>query len=70
MILKPAETTSLTALEFGAIAESVDLPKGVLNILSDKGSVVGLVAAAFTISEPLLCDRAASPGRQFRPAAR
>ncbi len=41
MILKPAETTSLTALELGAIAEDAGLPKGVLNILSGKGSVVG-----------------------------
>lgn len=41
MILKPAETTSLTALELGVIAEAVGLPKGVLNILSGKGSVVG-----------------------------
>ncbi len=41
MILKPAETTSLTALELGVIAETAGLPKGVLNILSGKGSVVG-----------------------------
>jgi betaine-aldehyde dehydrogenase len=41
MILKPAETTSLTALELGAIARQVGLPPGVLNILSGKGSVVG-----------------------------
>ena len=41
MILKPAETTSLTALELGVIAEAAGLPKGVLNILSGKGSVVG-----------------------------
>ncbi|RDD70229.1 aldehyde dehydrogenase family protein [Paracoccus versutus] len=41
MILKPAETTSLTALELGAIAKAAGLPKGVLNILSGKGSVVG-----------------------------
>ncbi|MBB3810421.1 aldehyde dehydrogenase family protein [Pseudochelatococcus contaminans] len=41
MILKPAETTSLTALELGAIAEAAGLPAGVLNILSGKGSVVG-----------------------------
>lgn len=41
MILKPAETTSLTALELGAIAQAVGLPAGVLNILSGKGSVVG-----------------------------
>jgi len=41
MILKPAETTSLTALELGAIADAAGLPAGVLNILSGKGSVVG-----------------------------
>lgn len=41
MILKPAETTSLSTLELGAIAEAACLPKGVLNILSGKGSVVG-----------------------------
>lgn len=41
MILKPAETTSLTALELGEIADEAGLPKGVLNILSGKGSVVG-----------------------------
>lgn len=41
MILKPAETTSLTALELGAIAADAGLPPGVLNVLSGKGSVVG-----------------------------
>lgn len=41
MILKPAETTSLTALELGVIAQAAGLPKGVLNILSGRGSVVG-----------------------------
>lgn len=41
MILKPAETTSLTALELGVIADAAGLPKGVLNILSGEGPVVG-----------------------------
>ncbi len=41
MILKPAETTSLTALELGVIADAAGLPKGVLNILPGLGSVVG-----------------------------
>lgn len=41
MILKPAETTSLTALELGAIADEAGLPPGVLNILPGEGSVVG-----------------------------
>lgn len=41
VILKPAEATSLTALELGGIADAVALPAGVLNILSGTGSVVG-----------------------------
>jgi betaine-aldehyde dehydrogenase len=41
MVLKPAETTALTALELGEIARAAGLPPGVLNVLSGKGSVVG-----------------------------
>ena len=41
MVLKPAETTSLTALELAAIATAAGLPAGVLNVLSGKGLVVG-----------------------------
>ena len=41
IVLKPAEQTSLTALELGAIAEDVGLPPGVLNIVTGAGSVAG-----------------------------
>ncbi|MDK4740462.1 aldehyde dehydrogenase family protein [Rhizobium sp. CNPSo 3464] len=41
MVLKPAELTSLTALELGAIAQAADLPPGVLNIVTGAGSVAG-----------------------------
>jgi len=41
LILKPAEATSLTALELGRIAQAAGLPAGVLNILPGLGSVVG-----------------------------
>ena len=41
MILKPAEATSLTAIELGRIAERVGLPKGVLNILTGYGREIG-----------------------------
>ena len=41
VVLKPAELTSLTALELGAIAEQAGLPAGVLNIVTGSGSVVG-----------------------------
>jgi betaine-aldehyde dehydrogenase len=41
MVLKPSELTPLTALELGAIAEEIDLPAGVLNILTGLGAAAG-----------------------------
>lgn len=57
MILKPAETTSLTAIELGRIAEKVGLPKGVLNILTGYGSEIG----DFLTDHPLI-DKVAFTG--------
>lgn len=41
VVLKPAEVTSLTALELAAIADEVGLPPGVLNVVTGAGSVTG-----------------------------
>ncbi|AWI58971.1 aldehyde dehydrogenase family protein [Sinorhizobium fredii] len=41
IVLKPAEVTSLTALELAAIADEAGLPPGVLNIVTGSGSVAG-----------------------------
>ncbi|SCB36777.1 aldehyde dehydrogenase family protein [Rhizobium multihospitium] len=41
VILKPAELTSLTALELATIADEAGLPPGVLNILTGSGSIAG-----------------------------
>lgn len=41
MILKPAEVTSMTAMELGAIVKAADLPPGVLNIVTGSGSIAG-----------------------------
>jgi betaine-aldehyde dehydrogenase len=41
MVLKPSELTPLAALELGAIAQEVDLPPGVLNIVTGFGSDAG-----------------------------
>ena len=41
VVLKPAELTPLTALEFERIAVEAGLPEGVLTVLPGKGSVVG-----------------------------
>jgi aldehyde dehydrogenase (NAD+) len=39
LVLKPAEQTSLTALLFAEICRQVNLPKGVVNIITGHGSV-------------------------------
>jgi aldehyde dehydrogenase (NAD+) len=41
IILKPAEQTPLTALELGAIALEVGIPKGVLNVVPGFGETAG-----------------------------
>ncbi|RQR51649.1 aldehyde dehydrogenase family protein [Burkholderia sp. Bp9140] len=41
VVLKPAEATSLTALELAAIAEEVELPHGVLNVITGIGADAG-----------------------------
>lgn len=41
IVLKPAEYTSLTALLFAEICEKAGLPKGVVNIVTGRGSVAG-----------------------------
>ncbi len=37
VVIKPAETTSITALKFGEILQEADLPPGVVNIVSGAG---------------------------------
>jgi acyl-CoA reductase-like NAD-dependent aldehyde dehydrogenase len=41
LVLKPAELTPLTALEFGRIARDVGVPEGVVNVVVGPGSKVG-----------------------------
>lgn len=43
VVLKPSEVTPLVELELGTIAQAVQLPNGVLNIVNGTGSEVGQV---------------------------
>jgi aldehyde dehydrogenase (NAD+) len=45
VVLKPAEFTSLTALLFGEICQTVGLPQGVVNIVTGDGSTGALIVA-------------------------
>ncbi len=41
VILKPAQETSVTACELAKLIDQTDLPKGVVNIITGKGSLIG-----------------------------
>jgi betaine-aldehyde dehydrogenase len=74
VVLKPAEVTSLTALELAAIAHEAELPPGVLNILTGSGSVAGQAIIdhkgvdklAFTGSGPIGSQIMAAAARDIK----
>jgi betaine-aldehyde dehydrogenase len=74
VVLKPAEVTSLTALELAAIAHEAELPAGVLNILTGSGSVAGQAIIdhkgvdklAFTGSGPIGSQIMAAAARDIK----
>lgn len=41
VVIKPASYTPLTLLEFAALAQKAGIPKGILNVVTGEGSVVG-----------------------------
>lgn len=45
VVIKPAETTSLTALKLAQIIQDADLPPGVVNIVTGHGNVGAAIAA-------------------------
>ncbi|VXC65618.1 Betaine aldehyde dehydrogenase [Burkholderia sp. 8Y] len=74
VVLKPAEVTSLTALELAAIAHEAELPAGVLNVLTGSGSVAGQAIIdhkgvdklAFTGSGPIGSQIMAAAARDIK----
>ena len=70
VVLKPAETTPLTALAFAEICADAGLPPGVVNVVTGDGLAGQLVAGhpgidkvAFTGSHPRLARKSRSPRR-------
>lgn len=69
LILKPAEATSLTAIELGRIAEKVGLPAGVLNIVTGIGSEIGPYLTAHPAIDKVAFTGSVPVGKQIMQSA-
>ena len=69
LILKPAEATSLTAMELGRIAEKVGLPAGVLNIVTGIGSEIGPYLTAHPEIDKVAFTGSVPVGKQIMQSA-
>jgi phenylacetaldehyde dehydrogenase len=64
VVVKPAELTSLSALRFAELVQESDIPEGVVNIVTGRGSVIGAAMSShpgidklsFTGSTPVGCS--------------
>ncbi|MDP9631728.1 UNVERIFIED_ORG: betaine-aldehyde dehydrogenase [Ensifer adhaerens] len=68
MVLKPSELTPLTALELGAIAEEVELPPGVLNIVTGTGQDAGQPLTEHPLVDKLAFTGSVPTGRKVMMA--
>lgn len=69
LILKPAEATSLTAIELGRIAEKVGLPVGVLNIVTGIGHEIGPYLTAHPEIDKVAFTGSVPVGKQIMQSA-
>lgn len=69
VVLKPAEQTSLTALELAGIAEEVDLPPGVLNVVTGFGADAGQSLVDHPLVDKLAFTGSGAVGSKIMAAA-
>jgi betaine-aldehyde dehydrogenase len=69
MVLKPAEVTSLTALELADIADQAGLPAGVLNVITGPGPVAGQAIIDHPDVDKLAFTGSTSVGSRIMAAA-
>jgi len=70
VVLKPAETTPVTALELARILDSIDeLPKGAVNIVTGDGPVAGAALAASPAVDKVAFTGSTRTGRSILHAA-
>ncbi|MBP1888153.1 aldehyde dehydrogenase family protein [Sinorhizobium mexicanum] len=68
IVLKPSELTPLTALELGRIAEEIDLPPGVLNIVTGTGPDAGEPLTEHPLVDKLAFTGSVPTGRKVMMA--
>jgi betaine-aldehyde dehydrogenase len=70
VVLKPAEATPVTAIELARILDSIpELPKGVVNIVTGDGPIVGAALAASEHVDKLAFTGSTKTGRSILKAA-
>ncbi len=69
IVLKPAEQTSLTALELAAIADEAKLPQGVLNVVTGLGSEAGQALVDHKLVDKLAFTGSGPIGSKIMAAA-
>ncbi|KWF98412.1 aldehyde dehydrogenase [Burkholderia cepacia] len=69
VVLKPAESTSLTALELAAIAAEVGLPPGVLNVVTGLGADAGQPLVDHPLVDKLAFTGSGAVGSKIMAAA-
>ncbi|MGB5264193.1 MAG: aldehyde dehydrogenase family protein, partial [Lutimonas sp.] len=70
IVVKPTQETPLATLELGFIAEKVGLPKGLLNIVTGSGRVLGNALVANPITKMITMTGSTPAGQEiFRTAA-
>lgn len=65
VVLKPAETASLSLLRLGELAAEAGLPDGVLNVVTGKGSVIGETLALSMDVDVLAFTGSGATGRRL-----
>jgi len=69
VVIKPAQLTSLSALAFAEMCDSIGLPPGVLNLVTGKGSVAGQAIVEHPDVAKVTFTGSTSVGRGLRQAA-
>lgn len=69
VVLKPAETASLTLLRIAELALEAGLPAGVLNVVTGEGAVIGAAIAQSMDVETLVFTGSGATGRRLMEAS-